>query len=207
MISHPVTANSDALLPHRIGKFYHRVCHFRRICEETTSGAGVGSIKILEDAEVQCYHEDYCGFKPEPEESFGLLISLSADFISQASKHFLNLGDLLLVKDSHYDARRAYVDSDYQLLGAFEGESHFLGTSEQELAAYFQSTKGKSLILEMVEACARRLPSTAPFKLAQASGGLSFSDMKDSNSSSLHEHLRLIEERFRLTVSVKSSSG
>lgn len=120
-----------------------------------------------EDAEIRCYQEDYNHFKAEPEGSFDLLISLSAGFISQTCKHFLKREGLLLVNDEHYDASRAYVDPDYRMIGAFEGMDQPPETSSQGLAAYFKTTKGDKLTLEMVEDNATRSPSKARFKAAR----------------------------------------
>jgi hypothetical protein len=120
-----------------------------------------------EEANLECYQEDYHAFESEPDASFDLLISLNAGFISQACKHLLKPGGLLLVNDEHYDASRANVDSDYQLLGIFAGQRHLLETGEQELSNYFRTSKGESLTLGMVEANARRPPSKMPFKLAR----------------------------------------
>ena len=120
-----------------------------------------------EDALIRCYQQDYQGSIAEPEESFDLLISLNAGFISQAAKRLLRPGGLLLVNDGHYDARRAYTDPNYQLLGGFEGESLGLETAEDTLSAYFKTAKGTQLTPEMVEADAKRPPSKARFKPAK----------------------------------------
>ena len=121
-----------------------------------------------EDAIIRCHQQDYRCAIAEPEESFDLLISLNAGFISQAGKRFMRTGGLLLVNDGHYDARRAYVDSDYQLLGGFEGESLRLETDEHTLSAYFKTAKGTPVTPEMVDADAERPPSRARFKPAKS---------------------------------------
>lgn len=171
---------------------FPRVCYIdslRNICRSLSNPGLLQYIhshkEYPEDAEVECYEEDYSTFKSEPEASFDLLLSLNAGFISQACKRFLKPGGLLLVNDTHYDASRAYVDSDYQLLGVFEGEGQLLETSEQELGAYFQPIKGESLTLEMVEANAPRSPSKAPFKLAKQAAGYLFQRRKTSASRTL----------------------
>ena len=121
-----------------------------------------------EDALIRCYQQDYQVSIAEPEESVDLLISLNAGFISQAVKRLLRPGGLLLVNDGHYDARRAYTDPDYQLLGGFEGESLRLETSDDTRSAYFKTAKGTPLTSEMVEADATRPPSRARFKPAKS---------------------------------------
>ncbi len=120
-----------------------------------------------EAAQIWSYQEDYYNFNAEPESSFDLLISLNAGFISQAGKRFLRSGGLLLANDEHYDARRAWVDPDYQLLGVLPGETgeHLrLRTAEDQLSGYFKANKGAPLTPEMVESDAKRSPSRARFK-------------------------------------------
>lgn len=121
-----------------------------------------------EDAVIRCCQQDYQRSIAEAEESFDLLISLNAGFISQAAKRFLRPEGLLLVNDGHYDARRAYTDLDYVLLGVFKGGTINLGTTEDPLSAYFTTAKGTPLTLEMVEDDARRPPSRAKFKPAKS---------------------------------------
>ena len=118
-----------------------------------------------ENAEILCYEEDYDSFEAEPKRSFDFLISLNAGFISQACKHFLAPGGLLLVNDEHQDASRAYVDSDYSLIGVFEGNGRLLCKNPKKLSSFFVTTKGEELTLEMVEENASRSPSKARFKL------------------------------------------
>ena len=127
-----------------------------------------------EDAEIRCYQEDYNRFKGEPEGSFELLISLSAGFISQACKHHLKREGLLLVNDEHFDASRAYVDPDYQLVSVFEGQDQTIAVSEERLDTYFKTTRGDTLTLGMVEANATRPPSKARFRVAQRANAYLF---------------------------------
>ncbi len=117
-----------------------------------------------EAAEIRCYQQDYRAFAAEPAESFDLLISLNAGLISQAGKGFLASGGLLLVNDEHYDARRAFVDPDYLLSGAFTGEDLCMKTTESELAFCFKTKPGTPLTLKMVESDLTRPPSQARFK-------------------------------------------
>ena len=120
-----------------------------------------------EDAEITCYEQEYEGFNAEPPASFDLLISLNAGFVSQAAKGFLRLGGMLLVNDGHYDARRAFTDPDYRMIGAFEKETLRLATSEEELASCFRLEQGTYITAEMVEADTGRSPSRARFKPAK----------------------------------------
>ena len=119
-----------------------------------------------EEAEVRCYEQDYEGFDAVPPASFDLLISLNAGFVSQAAKEFLAPGGLLLANDEHYDARRAFTDPDYRLVGAFEKDTLRLARSEEELSACFRLKDGDYITPDMVAADAGRPPSRARFKPA-----------------------------------------
>ncbi len=119
-----------------------------------------------EEAEIQCYEQDYEGFDAEPPASFDLLISLNAGLVSLAAKGFLRPGGLLLANDEHYDARRAFTDPDYRLIGAFEKETLRLARSEEELADYFRLEGGACITADMVAADTGRPPSRARYKPA-----------------------------------------
>ncbi len=119
-----------------------------------------------EGALIRCHEQDYQSWNAEPEESFDLLISLNAGFISQSVKRFLRPGGLLLANDGHYDARRTFTDPDYRLMGGFSGGEFRLNTSVDTLSSYFKTARGSPLTLEMVEADARRPPSKARFNPA-----------------------------------------
>ena len=121
----------------------------------------------LEDARIRCYAEDYTSFTDEPHASFDLLISLNAGFISQACRSFLKPGGLLLVNNGHYDAARAYVDPGYRLIGALDGGSLLLDSSDPDLSSHFRTAKGEALTLEMVEEDAKRPPSRSRFMPSQ----------------------------------------
>lgn len=130
--------------------------------------AYIGTRKgYAEDAEITCYEQEYEGFNAEPPASFDLLISLNAGAVSQAAKGFLRPGGLLLANDEHHDARRAFTDPDYRLIGAFEKETLRLATSEEELASCFRLEQGTYITRDMVAADAGRPPSRARFKPAK----------------------------------------
>jgi hypothetical protein len=84
------------------------------------------------------YHQmDYTRNLPEEPQSFDLLISQYAGFVSQACKRFLRIGGYLVANNSHGDAGIAAIDSDYQLVAAIlrRGERHRL--VEKDLDGYF----------------------------------------------------------------------
>ncbi len=117
-----------------------------------------------EAAQIRCYQEDYRAFAAATEAAFDLLISLNAGFVSRYGKRFLRPGGRLLVNDEHYDARRAWTDPDYRLIGAFAGSGLLLETTEAQLAAYFKTDRETRFTAEMVAGDAGRPPSRARFK-------------------------------------------
>ena len=121
-----------------------------------------------EKADIRCYQQDYHTFNAEPDETFDLLISLNAGLVSQACKQFIDSGGLLLANDEHYDARRAFVDSDYLLVGAFNRENRNVTTFESELSSYFKTASGVTLTLAMVESDLSKPPSRARFRPSES---------------------------------------
>ena len=60
--------------------------------------------KYKESPEVTFYHQSYEDPIEEPEESFDLLISQYAGFVSEATKRYLRRGGILVANNSHGDA-------------------------------------------------------------------------------------------------------
>jgi hypothetical protein len=68
-------------------------------------------------AEVTFIHADYTSDLGLPAESFDLLVSLYAGFVSEACTKHLRVGGTLLVAPSHGDVAMAALDSRYALSG------------------------------------------------------------------------------------------
>jgi hypothetical protein len=67
--------------------------------------------KIYEDKPIICFHhKDYTEDIGEPIDSFDLLISQYAGFVSQHCKRYLKVSGLLLVNNSHGDASMSSID-------------------------------------------------------------------------------------------------
>lgn len=69
-------------------------------------------------AAIAFHHLDYREPVPEPDESFDLLVSLYAGFISEHCTQHLRVGGTLLVNPSHGDAAMASIDPRYELRGS-----------------------------------------------------------------------------------------
>ena len=117
-----------------------------------------------EDSVIRCYEADYSTFRDEPADSFDLLISMNAGFISQHCRHFLKHEGLLLVNNGHYDANRVYVDPSYEFVAALEGDTANWESLPRDPLPYFSTRRGEELTLAMVECDAKRPPSKARFR-------------------------------------------
>ncbi len=94
-----------------------------------------------QDSTITFYAEDYREFNAEPEQSYDLLISQYAGFISQHCKRYLKIGGILLVNNSHGDASMAYIDDDYELQAVAIHRNDRYRISDQNLDSYFVSKK------------------------------------------------------------------
>lgn len=72
---------------------------------------------------VRFHLSDYAENFDESEDSFDLLLSQYAGFISQACKKYLKVGGILVANNSHGDASMAYLDEDYEFTGVYNRRS------------------------------------------------------------------------------------
>lgn len=86
--------------------------------------------------------ESYEGPLDLQEESFDLLVSLFAGFISKPCKRYLERGGLLVVNNSHGDAGLAALDPDYELVATLKGRGERLRVSEDALDNYLIPKSG-----------------------------------------------------------------
>lgn len=90
-----------------------------------------------QEAQIQFHHQDYTKPLPEQDESFDLLISQYAGFVSQNCKRYLKIGGCLLANNSHGDAGMAALDEDYVFAGAINRRGETFRFSEINLDEYF----------------------------------------------------------------------
>ncbi len=95
-----------------------------------------------------------------PAQSFDLLISLYAGFISEYCTDFLKIGGHLLVNPSHGDAALAALDARYRLVGAIVSQSGDYRVSQTDLAAHMQPRKGVIVTREALLASNRGVAYT-----------------------------------------------
>ncbi len=91
-----------------------------------------------EESELIFHHCDYYNDFGEQENSFDLLMSQYAGFISQACKKHLKKGALLVANNSHGDASMAFLDPDFEFVAVYNRKSDEQYTiSEKNLDSYF----------------------------------------------------------------------
>lgn len=114
--------------------------------------------KIYEgDAKVRYYPSDYAGEFLEEEETFDLMISQYAGFISQACKKYLKHGGILLANNSHGDAGVAFHDDDYTLIGVANNRDGVWLISDNNLESYFIPKKDIEVTKEYLLTLSRGL--------------------------------------------------
>ena len=113
---------------------------------------------------VQFIHADYTTDLDLVEESFDLLISLYAGFISEHCTEQLRIGGHLLVNPSHGDADMASLDTRYRLLGVVDDSSGDYEVDTSELDAYFVPKRNIEVTIDLLHETGRGVNHTAsPF--------------------------------------------
>ena len=95
-----------------------------------------------------------------PEQSFDLLISLHAGFISEYCTDFLRIGVNLLVNPSHGDAALASIDERYRLAGVVVSQSGDYRVSQAHLVDYLQPKKPVDTTRELLFSTCRGVAYT-----------------------------------------------
>lgn len=102
-----------------------------------------------EDSKISFYLKDYQKDIEEPKESFDLLISQWAGFISLYCKKYLKVGGLLVANNSHGDASLAFLDREYKFIGVFNKRSGNKYTfSDKNLDKFFILKKAREITKE-----------------------------------------------------------
>lgn len=108
--------------------------------------------KVYEENPVIRFHPiDYFQELPEKKETFDLLISQYAGFVSQACKNYLRLDGILLVNNSHGDASMASLDGDFKAVGVIIGSPHRPKLIIENLEDFFRPKRKIDLTRELIE--------------------------------------------------------
>ena len=97
-------------------------------------------------------------------ESFDLLISLYAGFISEACGHFLRLGGLLLANSSHGDAALAALDPRFELAAVITSSGGHYRVTDDNIDSYMVPKKPQTITVESIRKSGRGIAYTkSPF--------------------------------------------
>ena len=113
-----------------------------------------------ETPSVTFYHQSYESPINEPEESFDLIISQYAGFISEPTKKYLKKGGILVVNNSHGDAGLASLDSDFKLIAVANNRDGKFVLSDKELDQYFVPKKKVEITPQYLKELGRGLGYT-----------------------------------------------
>ena len=80
-------------------------------------------------------------------EKVDLIISQFAGFVGHATKKYLQEGGILLANDSHGDATLAYLDDDYEFIGAIDSHNRI---ESSNLEKYFRFSREREIDIEKV---------------------------------------------------------
>lgn len=131
--------------------------------EDEQLGAYVETRKeYSEQPEIKFHHQSYEKEIDEPLESFDLLISQYAGFISQACCKYLKLGGVLLANDSHGDAAMANLDPRFRLIGVINRKGEMFTIKETGLDAYLTTRRPVEITQETLRARGRGFGYTNP---------------------------------------------
>ncbi|MEM5948603.1 class I SAM-dependent methyltransferase [Spirochaetia bacterium 38H-sp] len=80
---------------------------------------------------------DFSDKLPLEENTFDILFSFYAGFISQSCKKYLRKGGILICNNSHGDASIAYTDLDYKFIAVIKRNNDRFTISDKNLEEYF----------------------------------------------------------------------
>ena len=92
---------------------------------------------------IRFHYKDYNSDIGEKLGNFDLLISQYAGFISQCCKKYLRQGGILIANNSHGDASMAYIDEDFEFIGAMYRSNRQYRLTEKNLDKYFIPKKSE----------------------------------------------------------------
>jgi hypothetical protein len=118
---------------------------------DTTRAFVEANKEYARSASYRFHQADFQKGFPESEESFDILISFYAGFISKYCGKYLRTGGILLANNSHGDAPLAYAAQEFAFLGAVTRNGNRFSYTEDELHTYFIRAGGKSLDTAAIE--------------------------------------------------------
>lgn len=115
-----------------------------------------------DDSRFAFIHADYQSELDLADESFDLLVSLYAGFISEACTRCLRVGGTLLVNPSHGDAAMASIDPRYELSGVIVSRSGEFKVLDADLDTYLVPKKPVEVTSDFLHSWGRGIGYTKP---------------------------------------------
>lgn len=113
-----------------------------------------------ETATISFHQLDYRTPLPATDESFDLLVSLYAGFVSEHCTNHLKVGGTLLVNPSHGDAAMASIDPRYELTGVIESSDGTHRVRTDALDTYLIPEKDLTITIESLHDSGRGIGYT-----------------------------------------------
>jgi hypothetical protein len=107
--------------------------------------------RYKETSSINGVQSDYSKNLPIDKNSFDIMFSLYAGFISQSCKTYLKNEGILVCNNSHGDASLACIDQDYELIGVIKRRGSEFNISNKDLPAYFIKKDGSPIDRAKVE--------------------------------------------------------
>jgi len=115
-------------------------------------------------ATIEFIHADYTSDLDLSAQSFDMLVSLYASFVSEACTRYLRIGGSLLVAPSHGDAAMAAIDPRYELYGVVNSRSGEYRVRTDDLHSYLNPKKPVTVTPAYLHKHQRGIPYTkSPF--------------------------------------------
>jgi len=114
--------------------------------------------------DVQFVYGDYSQALDLGVQSFGLLVSLYAGFVSEHCTDYLRVGGTLLVNPSHGDAAMASIDERYELAGVVKSGSGGYRVDHSDLGRYLIPKTPQEITVDRLHELGRGIGYTkSPF--------------------------------------------
>ena len=111
---------------------------------------------------IRFHYQSYENDIPEVEESFDLLISMYAGFVSANCTRYLKRGGYLVVNNSHGDASMAQLDERFELVGALHGRNDSYRLVSSNLDSYFVTKRPLEITPDYLRKINRGVAYTKP---------------------------------------------
>lgn len=104
-----------------------------------------------EEPKYSYIQQDYTKGLPVEPESFDLLISQYAGFVSRHCYHYLKISGILVANNSHGDAGMAHLMDEYEFIAVMNRSGKKFSHSTKNLESYFIPKKSQDISFDYLE--------------------------------------------------------